>query len=136
MASSTGTSNSQPLTGINVTPLVDVMLVLLVIFMVTAKLDDKHGLPLDLPTAASGSDTQEVLSVALDAAGARFVNGKPMPDTESLRALAQRLHRQNPDLRTVIAASTKASHGAVIEVLDSLRLAGIDKIAFAVEPKP
>jgi biopolymer transport protein ExbD len=136
MVGSAGSSGNQPLTGINVTPLVDVMLVLLVIFMVTAKLDDKHGLPLDLPTAASGSDTQEILNVTLDAAGARFVNGTPMPDADSLRALAQRLHQQNPELRTVIAASTQASHGAVIEVLDTLRLAGIDKIAFAVEPKP
>jgi biopolymer transport protein ExbD len=126
----------QPLTSINVTPLVDVMLVLLVIFMITAKLDDPHGLPLDLPQAASGSEAQRVLSVTLDAAGQRAVEGVAMPDDAALSELARRMHRQHPELRTIIAASTKANHGDVIHLLDTLRLAGIDKVAFAVEPKP
>jgi len=128
--------NNAPITAINVTPLVDVMLVLLIIFMVTAKLDDAHSLPLDLPKAASGSDTQQVLTVRLEANGARFVNETPIPDAVALRTLAQRLHAKHPELRTVIAASTQASHGAVIELLDTLRLAGIDKVAFAVERAP
>jgi biopolymer transport protein ExbD len=128
--------HDQPLTGINVTPLVDVMLVLLAIFMITAKLDDPHGVPLDLPKAASGSDAQRILSVALDAEGQRSVDGVPLADDAALSELARRMHREHPELRTVIAASTRANHGDVIHLLDTLRLAGIDKVAFAVEPSP
>jgi biopolymer transport protein ExbD len=129
-------SGNQTLTAINVTPLVDVMLVLLVIFMITAKLDDQHGLPLDLPAAASGSDAQQMLTVVLDATGARSIDGVPIRDDAALRTLAQGLHGQYPELRTVIAASTRTNHGDVIHLLDTLRLAGIDKVAFAVEPSP
>jgi biopolymer transport protein ExbD len=129
-------SNDQPVTAINVTPLVDVMLVLLIIFMITAKLDEHHELPLDLPKAATGSEAQSVLSVALSADGRRSVDGVDLADDAALRALAERLHRDNPELRTVIAASTQAQHGDVIHLLDTLRQAGIDKVAFAVEPTP
>jgi len=129
-------SSGQTLSGINVTPLVDVMLVLLVIFMVTARLDDQHSLPLDLPTAASGSEVQMVLNVSLDAQGRRFVDGVPISDDAALRELATRMQRDNPELRTIIAASTRANHGDVIHLLDTLRLAGVDKVAFAVDPTP
>jgi biopolymer transport protein ExbD len=134
MAASTPTD--QPLTQINVTPLVDVMLVLLIIFMITAKLDDPNGVPLDLPKAASGSEAQRMLNVVLDAHGQRTVDGKVIRDDAALHDLARRMHSQFPELRTVIAASSKAEHGQVIQLLDTLRLAGIDKVAFAVEPKP
>ena len=133
---SQGSSNDQPVTSINVTPLVDVMLVLLVIFMITAKLDDPHGIPLDLPQAASGSEAQRVLNVALSERGERSVDGVAIPDDAALTDLARRMHGQYPELRTVIAASTRSNHGDVIHLLDTLRLAGIDKVAFAVEPKP
>lgn len=125
-----------PITAINVTPLVDVMLVLLAIFMLTAKLaDEESAVPLDLPKAASGEVTQRILHVAIDAQGKRRVDGKDVADDGALRSVAERMHREQPELRTVIEASAKADHEHVIAVLDSLRLAGISKIAFAVEPK-
>ena len=125
------------ITAINVTPLVDVMLVLLAIFMLTAKLaDEDSAVPLDLPRAASGEVTQRILHVAIDAQGQRRVDGTEVADDGALRALAERMHREHPDVRTVIEASGRADHEHVVAVLDALRLAGITKIAFAVEPKP
>jgi biopolymer transport protein ExbD len=129
-------SDEGPITAINVTPLVDVMLVLLAIFMLTAKLaDEDSAVPLDLPKAASGEVTQRILHVAIDAQGKRRVDGKDVVDDGALRSVAERMHREQPELRTVIEASAKADHEHVIGVLDTLRLAGISKIAFAVEPK-
>src|SRR5262245_59941840 len=113
--------HDQPVTGINVTPLVDVMLVLLVIFMITARLDERHALPLDLPQAASGSEAQQVLSVALDAEGKRSVDGKVIPDDAALHELASDMRRRHPELRTIIAAAKRANHGDVIHLLDTLR---------------
>ena len=128
-------SNVGPLAAINVTPLVDVMLVLLAIFMITARLDDEQALPLDLPKAASGEATQRILNIAIDHAGVRTVDGEPVPDDEALRMRALELYGRHPDTRTIIQASRSAEHGAVMRVLDTLRLAGIGKIAFAVEPE-
>jgi biopolymer transport protein ExbD len=127
-------ANSEPIASINVTPLVDVMLVLLAIFMITARLEDDHAMPLDLPKAASGESAQRILNIAIDREGLRTVDGAPAPDDDTLRALALETFAKHPDVRTIIQASTRAEHGAVMRVLDTLRLAGINKVAFAVEP--
>jgi biopolymer transport protein ExbD len=130
-------SDEGAITAINVTPLVDVMLVLLAIFMLTAKLaDEDSAVPLDLPKAASGEVTQRVLHVAISAEGKRRVDGKDVADDGAFRALAERMQHEHPDVRTIIEASGRADHEHVIAALDTLRLAGITKIAFAVEPKP
>jgi biopolymer transport protein ExbD len=131
MPSSSG--QSQAITAINVTPVVDVMLVLLVIFMVTAKLGDRDAVPLDLPSAASGQTVQRIVAIAVDADGARTVDGVRQDDDAALRALLRARHASTPDLRCVIEASRRASHGDVMRALDSVRLAGIAKVAFAVE---
>jgi biopolymer transport protein ExbD len=126
----------EPITAINVTPLVDVMLVLLVIFMVTARLDDAHALPLDLPRAASGATVQRVLDVAIDENGRLSVDGVEIANDAAFRAAVQAAKARDAELRTVIAAPKLARHGQVMHVLDLLRLAGIGKVAFAVEPEP
>ncbi|HKU43644.1 MAG TPA: biopolymer transporter ExbD [Polyangiales bacterium] len=126
--------NAEPLASINVTPLVDVMLVLLAIFMITARLEDDRAVPIDLPNAASGEAAQRILSIGIDRDGGRTVDGTPAPDDDTLRALALDVFTRHPDVRTVLRASKQAEHGAVLRVLDTLRLAGISKVAFAVEP--
>ena len=136
MASPGQRSADAPLTAINVTPLVDVMLVLLVIFMVTAKLGDEHAVPLELPKAASGAEVQHTLTIALDERGRRFVDGVAVQDDRALEQAARRAQAEHAELRTVISAATRASHGDVLHVLDRLRLIGITKVAFAVEPSP
>jgi len=129
-----GQPGDEPIAAINVTPLVDVMLVLLVIFMITARLGDEHALALDLPLAASGSAAQRVLTIALDARGARTLDGAPASDDAALRSAALRARSRFPEVRAVIQADRRASHGEVMRALDTLRLAGIHRIAFAVEP--
>jgi biopolymer transport protein TolR len=125
-------NDDDAITGINVTPLVDVTLVLLIIFMVTAKLIAGHGIPLDLPKAASAGATQTMLTLSVDAEGKVMANGQPVDD-QALRAQTQQALRQNPELRTVIAASAQASHGSVMHVVDTVRDAGAIKIAFAAD---
>jgi biopolymer transport protein ExbD len=75
---------NQPITGINVTPLVDITLVLLIIFMVTAKLVVSRAMPLDLPAAASGNEVQEIFGLSLTAAGDTLVDGVSVPDSPGL----------------------------------------------------
>jgi len=121
--------------GINVTPLVDVTLVLLIIFMVTAKIIVSQGMPMDLPKSASGEALQTVFSVELTADGKTRVDSEAVPDDEALVPLAKKAKVKNKELRAVIRADKKVEHGRVIHVLDLLRRSGIAKIAFAVTPE-
>ena len=134
MAGETG-RHGGAITNINVTPLVDITLVLLIVFMVTAKLIAGQGIPLDLPKAATAGATQTMLSIAVDAGGKVRANGELLSSDEALRSRAKRALRDNPELRTVIAASSATSHGDVMRVVDTVREAGIAKIAFAAQKK-
>lgn len=122
------------ISGINVTPLVDVTLVLLIIFMVTAKIIVSQGMPMDLPKAASGENVQTIFSVELTADGKTRVDSKKVPSDEAIGKLAGQARGEHPDLRAVIRADRKVEHGRVIHVLDLLKRNGVAKIAFAVTP--
>ncbi len=124
----------EPITGINVTPLVDITLVLLIIFMVTAKIIVSQSVPLDLPKAASGSDVQVVFSVILAADGTTLVDSHPLANDDAILPLARDAQGKTADLRAVIKADTAVTHGRVIHVLDLLKQAGISKVAFGVSP--
>jgi biopolymer transport protein ExbD len=120
--------------GINVTPLVDITLVLLIIFMVVAKMVVSQSVPLDLPKAASGTDVQVVFAVELYANGDIFVDQKKLASDDALLPLAREGHAKAADLRAVIKADGTVQHQRVIHVLDLLKQAGIAKIAFGVTP--
>lgn len=126
---------SGPITGINVTPLVDIVLVLLIIFMVTAKIIVAPAVPMDLPQASQGQEVQVVFSVIIPVVGAALINGKPVADETQFVALAQTAARENPDLRAVINADGAVPHRTVIHALDLLKSAGIRHIAFGAQPK-
>jgi biopolymer transport protein ExbD len=135
MAGGAGDDDDGLIAGINVTPLVDVTLVLLIIFMVTAKIIVSQGMPMDLPKSASGEALQTVFSVELTADGKTRIDSEGVADDEALIPLAKKAKAKNKDLRAVIRADKKVEHGRVIHVLDLLRRSGIAKIAFAVTPE-
>ena len=134
MAGGAGDDDDGLIAGINVTPLVDVTLVLLIIFMVTARIIVSQGMPMDLPKSASGEALQTVFAVELTADGKTRVDSEAAADDEAIAPLAKRAKAKNKDLRAVIRADKKVEHGRVIHVLDLLRRSGVSKIAFAVTP--
>jgi biopolymer transport protein ExbD len=120
--------------GINVTPLVDITLVLLIIFIVTAKLVVTPAVPLDLPKASQSEELQTVLSVIVPADGSVQVDGVAT-DEVLLGARARAALARDPELRAVIQADRAVSHGRVMGVLDTLKSAGLVRVAFgAVRP--
>ncbi len=133
MAGRADDSDSE-IVGINVTPLVDITLVLLIIFMVTARLIAQSGLSMDLPKAATGAEVQTVFSVSLAADGRVLVDSTQVANDDAIAPLARGAREKNPELRAVIKADSSVNHGRVIHVLDLLKTAGIAKIAFAVTP--
>jgi biopolymer transport protein TolR len=122
------------ISGINVTPLVDVMLVLLVIFIVTAKIIVTPAVPLDLPHAAHGEEVQVVLSIIVPLRGPLLVDGVPLSSDEALTEKARAAAARDPDLRAVIQADGDLPHRRVIRVLDDLKGAGITRVAFGALP--
>lgn len=115
--------------GINVTPLVDITLVLLVIFIVTAKIVVAPAVPLDLPRAAASEEVQTVFSVVIPAGGMLLLDGAPV-ELSSLQEKARGALAREPGLRAVIQADKSVTHGLVLEVLDALKSAGVERVAF------
>lgn len=134
MAQSSGQDSNGIIAGINVTPLVDVMLVLLVIFIVTAKIIVTPAVPLDLPHAAHGDEVQVVLSVIVPLQGPILVNGAPATTDDALTERARAALANDPELRAVIQADGAVPHRRIIHVLDVLRGAGLARVAFGALP--
>jgi biopolymer transport protein ExbD len=134
MAASNRDDGDGIITDINVTPLVDITLVLLIIFMVTAKIIVSQSLPLDLPKAAAGQEVQLVFGLELHANGDTYVDGKKVANDDAILPLAREAQAKNADLRAVIRADQAVQHGRVIRALDLLKQAGVSKIAFGVTP--
>ena len=125
----------QPLAEINVTPFVDVMLVLLIVFMVTAPLLTA-GVPVDLPKAAAKPLPQDSkpLEISIDQKGAIFI-----VDTEvSIEELIPRLTAisgESRDTRIYVRGDTKLDYGRVMEVIGAINAAGYSKVALVAEQK-
>jgi len=122
------------ISGINVTPLVDVSLVLLIVFIVTAKLIVTPAVPLELPRAASAQEVQFVLAIAVPIDGPVIVNGTPAAGETEIVRRASDARARHPELRVVISADADAHHGRVLHVLDLLERAGVTRIAFGALP--
>ena len=119
---------------INVTPLVDITLVLLIVFMVTAAYIVNPAIQVDLPKAASGTETtRTVLGLTLLKDGALYLNGQRSNDDAVRAAIGSELAR-NPDLQAVIAADRAVPHGEVVHLIDLVRRAGVRRFAIDVDP--
>ena len=128
------TQGPQPMSDINVTPLVDVMLVLVVIFIITAPLL-ASSIKLDLPTsdAAQPSEVPKFVSVVVDKTAQVFLNDQKT----QLPALAESLRKTaaaNPDTEVQLRADEAVPYGKVVEVMGVAQKAGLNRIGFVVEP--
>lgn len=119
---------------INVTPLVDITLVLLIVYMITVpSLVKNPAIRIDLPTAATGSATPDTtlnLTVQRNPDGqiTVYANGEVV-DSEKLRQMVPPLMEQNPDLAAVIAADKGIAYGDVVQVVDLIGSLGVGRIA-------
>jgi biopolymer transport protein ExbD len=128
-------NNNGLISGINVTPLVDITLVLLVIFMVATKVIESNAVLLDLPKASQSEAVQTVFSVILPAKGPVLVDGRPVTADGHLSRLAKEALGKNPELRAVINADGAVPHRTVLHTLDLLKEAGIGRVAFGALPE-
>ncbi len=126
-------NGDEPITGINVTPLVDVTLVLLIIFMVTASYIVKESIEVDLPRAASaGENVGATLAFVLDREGRLFLDGAPV-EREAARAATRAAVARGPDARALIGADRSVPHGDVVGLIDLVRSAGLTRFAIQIQ---
>jgi biopolymer transport protein ExbD len=129
------TSHTAPMSEINTTPLVDVMLVLLVIFIITAPLLT-HAVKIDLPQASSQPlpEKPEIISVSIDGTGKMYWNDTPMVEGE-LRVKLQQIAKQEPQPELHIRADKETRYQILAEVMADAQNAGVTKLGFVSEPK-
>jgi biopolymer transport protein ExbD len=125
--------DDEMITGINVTPMVDVVLVLLIIFMVTATYIVREAIEVDLPRAANaGEAVGTTLAVVLTRDGAIYLDGVRRTEAE-LAARARQAVAMDRDTRAIISADRAAQHGAVVRVIDVVKGEGVSRFAINIE---
>ncbi|MCD6569208.1 MAG: biopolymer transporter ExbD [Deltaproteobacteria bacterium] len=127
---------SRLVSGINVTPLVDVVLVLLIIFMVTAPFM-KEGLPVDLPEVeakALPSETQDLI-VSIDKKGSIEINGAPI-DESRLSLILRQIKAQRKIDYVYLQADKKVEYGYVARIIGAIKNAGLTKLGLVTQPPP
>ena len=121
------------ITGINVTPLVDITLVLLIIFMVTANFIVRETVEVDLPrTANSGETVQGLINVVMDKEGAVFFDGSAV-DESALKGKIKEALEKDKDTRAIISADTVIAYGKVMHLIDVVKGEGIAKFALNIQ---
>jgi biopolymer transport protein TolR len=128
------TQRPLPMSDINVTPLVDVMLVLVVIFIITAPLL-ANSIRLDLPRtdAARPNDAPAFVTVVLDRSGVTFLDDQTIGADELARRLAQAA-RSNPETEIHLRADQAVPYGRVVEIMAMAQKAGLNRIGFVADP--
>jgi len=128
-----GEGDDEMISGINVTPLVDITLVLLIIFMVTATYIVREAIDVDLPRAAhAGEATGTTLAVVLTRDGAIYLDGVRRSEQE-LRARTREAVARDGETRAIISADKASLHGAVVRVIDLVKGEGVSRFAINIE---
>jgi len=124
--------SDEPITQINVVPLVDIMLVLLIIFMLTASFISTPSIPVNVPKAISSNPTApSSQALVLNIKSEIYYQNKRVEKKE-LASILKEQSALNPELRIVLSADSLVTHGKVVELLDLVRQAGVTKIALGV----
>ncbi|AVZ80326.1 biopolymer transporter ExbD [Zoogloeaceae bacteirum Par-f-2] len=123
-----------PMSEINMVPLIDVMLVLLIVFMITAPLLT-HGVKIDLPAASSAPNLEkpETVTLALDSEGRLFWNDQPLAEADLAARLAQAA-AATPQPELHLRADRDTRYQKIAEVMSAARLAGVQKMGFITVP--
>ncbi len=128
-----GGDDDDIMSDINITPFVDIMLVVLIIFMVTTSMVDPEAIKVNLPDAASGEATESIsLGVTLQTDGTMLLDGLPT-STEGLAAGIKSAKAQSDDVIVLIAADEMVAHGRVVWVMDFVRSNGVGKFAINID---
>jgi biopolymer transport protein ExbD len=136
MAGSIGGGDDEPIAAINVVPLVDIILVVLIIFMVTAPLVLKPTIDINLPKSSSGetSSAPTPLNIAVGRDGTISLNGQ-VTTLQDVTAFVTKTVQQKPDTAAILQADKSVTLERLTEIIDVVKSAGVKKVAFSIEKK-
>lgn len=118
---------------VNLTPLIDMVFILLIFFLVTASFTKEAGIEVNRPTAQTAVRQERGnLIIAIDKSGEIWIDNQQV-DLRTIRAHIEKLHAQNPEGTVIILADKDSRTGATVDVLDQVRLAGVSNVAIAAE---
>lgn len=130
-----GSDENDTITDINITPMVDITLVLLIIFMVTATFISEQALKVHLPKVATREEAPSpAITVTLGPHGELRIMRQPI-DLEGLTSQMEVEVRTNPSVKVLVKADTDISYGKLAEVLDAIKKAGVKQVALSMERK-
>jgi biopolymer transport protein ExbD len=122
-------------TELDMTPMLDIVFIMLIFFIVTTSFVKESGVTVSSPSAQSASQQESVnIYIAITAEGEVWIDRKPV-DPRSVRAIVARLHADNPEGSVIIQSDEEATTGILVEVMDQVRLAGVEAIAIAADKK-
>jgi len=126
-------SKSQDEDEVNLTPMLDVVFILLIFFIVTASFVKESGIDIDRPAAATAVRKERGnILVAITPTGQIWIDRRQV-DVRAVRANIERLHAENPQGAVVIQADRESKNGLLVEVMDAAKLAGVENISIAAE---
>jgi biopolymer transport protein ExbD len=133
MAGNISSNEDEGVTGINIIPLVDIMLVLLIIFMVTATVQSAKSIPVQVPKASTGAGgASTAIDLSLDKAGSLHLDGR-LVDYPAAQRLLRESVRRDSTIQVLISADDALGYSKVVWVLDMVRASGIGRYALKVK---
>jgi biopolymer transport protein ExbD len=128
-------SPTQEETELDMTPMLDIVFIMLIFFIVTTSFVKESGVTVSSPQAETASQQENAnIFIAITAGGEVWIDRRPV-DPRSVRAIVARLHADNPEGSVIIQSDEDASTGMLVDVMDQVRLAGIEAIAIAADKK-
>ncbi|EGQ8129037.1 biopolymer transporter ExbD [Vibrio parahaemolyticus] len=128
-------SDSSDETAIDMTPMLDIVFIMLIFFIVTTSFVKEAGLEVNRPTASSAQTVKKGnIMVAIGAAGDVWVDKRRI-EVDAVRANIERLRAESPDGAVVVQADTEANAGVVVKVMDQIKMAGVESISIAATNK-
>lgn len=122
---------AQEETELDMTPMLDIVFIMLIFFIVTTSFVKESGVTVNTPQATTASQQKNTnIFIAIAASGDVWIDRRPV-DLRAVRTIVARLHADNPEGSVIIQADADAATGTLVEVMDQVRLAGVEAIAIA-----
>ena len=126
-------SNIEEDSGIDLTPMLDVVFIMLIFFIVSTSFVKESGIQVNRPSAATAEKKERAnILVAINAGGDIWIQKRKV-DIRSVRANIERMHAESPEGSVVIQADQKSQNGLLVQVMDQIRLAGVENISLAAK---
>jgi biopolymer transport protein ExbD len=122
-------------TELDMTPMLDIVFIMLIFFIVTTSFVKESGVTVNTPQASTAANQENAnIFIAITASGEVWVDRRPV-DPRSVRAIVARLHADNPEGSVIIQSDADSATGTLVDVMDQVRLAGVEGIAIAADKR-